>query len=195
MGLRQDSTERPYSAGIALAGALAVVGLAILDWMRPYLAFRSHVANGLAFAVIMLVAPWGAVAFARDLSNKWPRRVGTIATEVVAIVALPLVLFGACDAAAAPWERISTIETGRHTVAIYLTNCGVPCSFGLVVRQEREILPGVLIVRDLDNFYPYYPRADPETEILGPDALRITLSEDGDWAPGRSRVYHLTMLP
>lgn len=33
-------------------------------------------------------------------------------------------------------------------------NGGATTDFGVVVRQERTIFPGILLVRDLDEFYP-----------------------------------------
>ena len=52
------------------------------------------------------------------------------------------------------FEPVWRQQRGVSELVLYRTNCGAPCSFGLVLRQERRIVPGVRAVRRLDGWYP-----------------------------------------
>ena len=52
------------------------------------------------------------------------------------------------------FEPVWRQQRGASELVLYRTNCGAPCSFGLVLRQERRIVPGVRAVRRLDGWYP-----------------------------------------
>ena len=42
--------------------------------------------------------------------------------------------------------------------------------YGVAIRQERPILPGVLLVRELDRIYPCY---SADLQIIGPHQLQV----------------------
>ena len=52
------------------------------------------------------------------------------------------------------FEPVWREQRGASELVLYRTNCGAPCSFGLVLRQERRIVPGVRAVRRLAGWYP-----------------------------------------
>jgi len=52
------------------------------------------------------------------------------------------------------FERQNAIPTPFGLVALYVTNGGATTAFGIIVRQECRVLPGVLIVRELADEYP-----------------------------------------
>jgi hypothetical protein len=54
------------------------------------------------------------------------------------------------------FEPLSERQWNGSHVRFYRTNGGATTDYGLVIRQERAILPGVLLVRRLDDFYPCY---------------------------------------
>ena len=44
--------------------------------------------------------------------------------------------------------------SASHNATLYRTNCGAPCSFGLLLIEERRVVPGVKQVRRLGDWYP-----------------------------------------
>jgi hypothetical protein len=61
-------------------------------------------------------------------------------------------------------------------LVLYRTNCGVPCSFGLVLRQERRLVPGVRVARVIAEWYP----ADSATlTFLSPQLVRLDIAPYG----------------
>ena len=54
------------------------------------------------------------------------------------------------------FEPIRSLEIQHSRVVIYPTDGGATTSFGLVGRQEKRLLPGVLLVRNICNVYPGY---------------------------------------
>lgn len=54
-------------------------------------------------------------------------------------------------------ERVQSVRLGLTTLNAYQTNGGATTSYGMIVRQELQILPGILIVRQLADEYPPQP--------------------------------------
>jgi hypothetical protein len=79
---------------------------------------------------------------------------------------------GESDIGFAPIHRISLPHGGA--LVVYRTNCGATCDFGIVVRQERALIPGLLLVR---NVYGKYPAHDALVEITAPDRARVQMRE------------------
>ena len=51
-------------------------------------------------------------------------------------------------------ERVQSVPLGTTTLNAYRTDGGATERYGMIVRQELETLPGVLIVRQLASEYP-----------------------------------------
>ena len=66
---------------------------------------------------------------------------------------------------------------GTQVVA-YRTDGGATTDFGIVVRQQRRLMPGLLVVRDL---YSEYDAHDARLEVAGPAAVRVIMDRaDGE---------------
>jgi hypothetical protein len=78
--------------------------------------------------------------------------------------------------------------TGKDHRFAYRTNGGAATAFGVDIRQERRLIPGVLLVRRLDYFYPCY-KLDVTSMEVG-ISLRNTESECRDFQ-GERRDYRL----
>ena len=78
------------------------------------------------------------------------------------------------------FEPMLRQRSGSTDLVVYRTNCGAPCSFGLVLRQERRILPGVRIARRLAN---WYPAASATLTPLSPQLIRVQVAPYGDRRP------------
>ena len=69
------------------------------------------------------------------------------------------------------FKLIEYVDEPSYKVEIYQTDCGAPCHYGIAVRQERQILPGVLLVREFPGFYPAHSAS---IERLGQNRIRLS---------------------
>jgi hypothetical protein len=175
-------------ATIVLSCIAAAVVLVLLNWRRPFLRLEPAYLNNVVFGATCL-SPWLAVY----LVGRLPHAAARIALRTIficaGVVLFPLAMGSLMGSG---WSDLGTIETGRHIVKLYETNCGAPCSFGVAVRQERRLIPGVVLVRDL---YGFYPAAWPTYTVINPDSIRVEVPAYGGRAPARSRTYRLYDLP
>lgn len=68
------------------------------------------------------------------------------------------------------FEKIKTLELSKSSVNVYRTDGGATTDFGIIVRQEMKVLPGILIVK---QFYNEYHKYDIELARIGGDSLRL----------------------
>jgi hypothetical protein len=175
---------------------LVVFGLTLWNWLYPFLRLESQLLNYAAFSALCL-SIWLGLYPALTIRRDGLRVLTSMSVILVGLLALPL----ACIAAGATavsllsepdpgLEVLASVPMGNQVVVIHRTNCGAPCAFGIGVRRERRILPGLLRVQQLPGFYP----ADTASYTVV-DAHTIEISVP-DYAPHRrspvaSRVYHL----
>jgi hypothetical protein len=85
------------------------------------------------------------------------------------------------DGLDASFEQLEVVPLPAGQLAIYRTNGGATTSFGISVRQECRILPGVLRVRNVWGAYPAY---EVRTQVLSPDRVRFSSPAYSDRRPG-----------
>lgn len=93
--------------------------------------------------------------------NKPVRVTAIILFGLWAVLSLPSIFFGIVDTYAViqnggidpAFETVSSTNVGSARVVIYRTNGGATTAFGIVVRAEKVILPGVYLGHDLLNIY------------------------------------------
>lgn len=139
--------------------ALALFLAAYANERAPVLRLASAVANALAFLGASAL-PWAAlVAGQRVLRGRAsaahalllaPVLLGTIPLGTCALLTAGDTARRGVDHSFAPRR---TLRLGPARVRVYRTNCGAPCDFGVVVRHERALLPGLLLVRDVGRWY------------------------------------------
>ena len=173
---------------IILSCIAAAVFLVLLNWRSPILRLEPAYLNNVAFAATCL-SPWLAVYLVGGFRNAAARIALRTIFLWAGVVLLPLAIGSLIGGGRG---HLGTINTGRHIVKLYETNCGAPCSFGVAVRQERRLIPGVLLVRDLHGFYP---AAAPTYTVINPDSIRVDVPAYGGSDPARSRAYRLYDLP
>jgi hypothetical protein len=89
--------------------------------------------------------------------NGWRLACAGIGLFPAVLVALCLAIGSLAESLFKPgFERTHHIEIGWTQVAAYQTNGGAMTSFGMIVRQERRLFPGVMLIRELANVYPAY---------------------------------------
>src|SRR4051812_9436995 len=183
-----DSTRRTRAETIALSCIAAAVFLVLLNWRSAFLRLEPAYLNSVVFAATCLT-PWLGVFLAGRFRHAAARIALRTTFLCAGVVLLPLAIGSLMGGA---WRDLGTIDTGRHIVKLYETDCGAPCSFGVAVRQERRLIPGVVLVRDL---YGFYPAQTPTYKVISPDSIRVDVPPYAGRAPARSRTYRLYDLP
>ncbi len=169
--------------------ALLCGGSAIFFWQlrHPFLRFGSPVLNQLLGFALAFCLPWLTVIAIFRIGRWWSTAAGFI-------VALPLllytfVLFVVAIMAGSVYQnghdlsfdRFAETPWNGSAVRFYRTDGGATTDYGVVIRQERAVFPGVLVVRRVDDFYPCYEMdaipTDPGVAITGKDSDCTALSE------------------
>jgi hypothetical protein len=176
MRLQIQKVPRPFVwAGVLLAiWALMVWN----DW-NAALRWDSPTLNA-ACLLIAYLFPWLSLGLVLWGSS------GRLRITAVVVLALPLlftVIFGpfvllhltsvqADGDKDSSFELLAAVPVEGGRVAIYRTNCGATCAFGIAVRQERRLFWRLLLVRDLGGFY----RAEEARyEALSSRSVRVSV--------------------
>lgn len=172
--------------GIALA---TVYALGMLNWSTPVLRFSAPLANALTLALLQLI-PFALLVMATSADSRRARILWYVGLTPLALCAALLGSCAALQSAAivhhgldSSFERIEVMPLESGRLAFYRTNGGAMTSFGISVRWECRLVPGLLWVRDVWEAYPAY-RAS--AEVLGHDRIRFTAPAYGDRRPSRS---------
>jgi hypothetical protein len=175
-------------ATLALLGIATGFCVVMLNWRNPFLRLEPSYVNNVIFGATCL-SPWLVLFLVRPFRHAAARIVLRTMSVAAGVALLPLAIGAFAGGVRAD---LGTIDTGRHTVKLYETNCGAPCSFGVAVRQERRVIPGFLLVRQLDGFYA---AVSPTYAVINQDSIHIEVPAYGDRAPARLQAYRLYDLP
>lgn len=168
--------ELVSNAKVLLAGLVLVVLLLLNTWF-PRLRCEWRVADYI-FALVVFVSP---IVLASLALSARPRRLG-ILVAALGFTMIPILAIGFFKAAfgfvftALHGQDLSFLPTaeiwqGAVRVRAFQTDGGTTTDYGLWVRQERRIFPGILIVRDLHNVY--HARGGSLT-FIAPGVIRVT---------------------
>jgi len=162
-------------AGVLLASWVLMVWN---DW-NAALRWNSPTLNA-ASLLIAYLFPWLSLGLVL-----WRSR-GRLRITAVVVLAVPLLytlIFGplvflhlvsvqADGDKDSSFEFLAAVPVEGGRVAIYRTNCGATCAFGIAVRQERRLFWRLVLVRHLGGFY----RADDARyEALSPRRVRVSV--------------------
>ena len=174
---------------------LAGFGAIVANWHYEVLRFSSPALNALAL-LAGLALPVVALVVAASRLTGWRRALGVallalaVVYSLVASFVVTMHLASVIDDGTdRSFESLGTVAVEGGRVGVYRTNCGATCNYGVAVRHERPLLPGVLLVRRLQGFYPAYQAA---FEALGPRTVRVSIPGNGQRTAAdtvRSRVY------
>jgi hypothetical protein len=194
----ETQSSPPRRRPIASIGLLLVgFGAIVANWHHEALRFSSPVLNALALLAGLALPIVALVVAASRLAGWWR---GTALVLLVLPVVyslfagflvtfhLAMVIDGGTDRS---FEALGAVPVEGGRVGVYRTNCGATCNYGVAVRQEHPLMPGVLLVRRLPGFYPAYKAT---LEPLGPRAVRVSVPPNGQRSGSdtvRSRVYIL----
>src|SRR5260221_9586327 len=166
-----------------IAIASAVFALGILNAFFPILRFSNDLANQVAI-IFILIIPLIVFLLSFFIPNKRVKIV--LIVTLLPVVGLCLIgqffLWTAFTVSARgdyrPFDPISTVAVNGTQIIAYRTDGGATTDFGIVVRQQRRLMPGLLIVR---NLYSEYHAYDARLEVAGPAAVRVIMDRaDGE---------------
>jgi hypothetical protein len=179
--------------GLLLLGLLVVLANAAFPLVR----FRNELANVIVGAISLLL-PFVAAVFV--LMVPFPRR--SLTAGIAIVLLLLLTLF--CTFGLFVWsfpisetyrtgvnpefQQIASVPMDRYSVNIYLTDCGTPCSSGIYILQEKQIFPGVLLVRKL---YDFDPAREATYKVLGNNTIRVDVPAYDERNGAQSVIFRL----
>jgi hypothetical protein len=137
--------------------------LAKANWDHPVLRFDSPMANHLVLA-LALFTPVAAFIVTWRATHGWRRAVALLALApllLIGSIAGAVIVLDTVFGAAELWagqdgalEVWGIQEIGATRVVAYRTNCGATCAYGIQLRVERRIVPGLRLVRSEGSWYP-----------------------------------------
>ena len=144
------------------------------------------------FALCLNQIPLILLCVALTVGRRW-KIVASLALLPLVLTSLVISLFTALslqdislDGVDPGFERIETIEWAGTRIQVYRTNAGAPTPFGIAVRHEMTVLPGILLVKTI---YSNGRAEDPTVHLAGKDRLQIDIPKQGpDRTPEKCQV-------
>lgn len=143
-------------AHVLAFGCLGLFGLNTFGGVE----LTSWRAQALGQLVLWAVAPAALLGLAATIVHRGLRVSLVILASLVCVVCFvgvgaSLLIDGVPHGDIDPsFQPVSRTAIGPSTLVLYRTNCGAPCSFGLVLQQEWRLVPGVKVARRLGDWYP-----------------------------------------
>jgi hypothetical protein len=159
-----DAMHGPGLAERWKAVALLGGGSAIFFWQlrHPIIRLEWPVANELLGFALGLSLPWLTAAAIFRIGRWWSKTIALIAVIPLLLYSAVFLLGSAMTGFAykkgrdLSFDRFAETHWKGSEVRFYRTDGGATTDFGVVIRQERSLIPGVVLVRRLDDFYPCY---------------------------------------
>jgi hypothetical protein len=166
--MHQQTLAPRWTVALLLAG-----GSAIFFWQlrHPIVRFESSVANEILGFALGLCLPWLTAAEIFRIGRWWSKAIAFTAVIPLLLYSGVFLLGSAMTGSTykngrdLSFDRFAEAHWKGSEVRFYRTNGGATTDFGVVIRQERSLLPGVLLVRRLDDFYPCYSLDAASTDI------------------------------
>jgi hypothetical protein len=147
----------------------------------PTIRFSSRMANYLV-VLLTCVFPWIGLRYVLELRNEWK-------WGIACVMVFPLLLWSLISGAGTALSMlvddtrtIAQVQMGRYHVGIYADNEGGT----VLVRQERSLLRGLMVVRDLDSFLD---TDDASCRVVATNTLQIEVPV---YTMGKDFEYHRT---
>jgi hypothetical protein len=188
--------NRPSASSSRGSAALLASASTIFLWQlrHPVVRFASPVANELFGFVLGLCLPWLTVVAIFRIGRWWSKAAAVAALLPLLVYSFVFLLFSTMAGFAyrnghdLSFDRFAETHWKESVVGFYRTNGGATTDFGVVIQQEKVLLPGVLLVRKLDDFSPCGSLDGTATD------LGITVTDQGSKCSGfsgRRRDYLL----
>jgi hypothetical protein len=150
-------------SGRGVWAALPSAATALFLWQlrHPAIRFSSPLVNFVIGSALAFVLPWGAARMLWSAGRRhWSRviRVCIVALlipySLIALVGSAMSAFAFRGGHDLSFDRVAELPWDGTFVRLYRTDGGATTDYGIVVRHERGIVPGIMLVRTLDLFYP-----------------------------------------
>jgi hypothetical protein len=141
--------------------ALLLIGNALFFWQlrHPIIRFTSPVVNEVLGFMLGLSLPW-LMGVAIFRVGRWGKVIAVLAVIPLVLYSVVFLLGSAMTASAFKngrdrgFEQFAETSWRGSAIRLYRTDGGATTDFGVVIRQERSLLPSMELVRDIDVFYP-----------------------------------------
>jgi hypothetical protein len=155
----QDNKPAALSRRLTNVG-LIFVAIVLFIWQlgHPVLRFTRPIFNDILGWTLAFSLPWFAGAAIYCLGRWWSKALAVVLVIPLLVYSL-LVFFGLAvagpvykDGHDLSFDRFAETGWKGSLVRLYRTNGGATTDYGVVLRHERVIVPGILVVRSLDAF-------------------------------------------
>jgi hypothetical protein len=133
---------------------LAATALFFVQVRHPVVISSSRVVNEAIGCALAFILPWLVLVRISFLWRWWARALAIVLVLPLLLYTFVAPFFMLILTNSSVFDRFAETEWKRSAVRQYRVNGGATTDFGVEIRHERAILPGVLIVRTLDTFYP-----------------------------------------
>lgn len=157
--------ERQRSRSAIRKAVLLCCGSALFFFQIPYpfLRLAWPVLNDLVGVALAAALPLITMIAIFRIGRWWSKAVVILATLPVLLFYLVFALGASVLAVVyghsghdASFERFSELQWKDTRVGLYRTNGGATTDYGVVIRHEKTLIPGLLLVRNVDSIYPCY---------------------------------------
>jgi hypothetical protein len=157
--------------GVKLVILLSIASVIFL-WQvgHPIIRFSSPILNDFVGHFIALVLPWFAALAVLRIRRRLPRLFTITAALFLLCYSLAVILSSAMayfsyeNGHDLGFEQFENIGWKGSSVRLYRTDGGATTDYGVVIRQERNVLPGIMLIRPIDTFYHCYSLSATSTE-------------------------------
>jgi len=118
--------------------------------------FASPVVNELLGLGLGLGLPWWTAVAIFRIGRWWSKAAAMVAVLPLLLYSFVVLLVSAMTRFDHSFERIAETHWKGSDIRFYRKNGGATTDFGVVIRQEKTVFPGVLLVREVDDLYPCY---------------------------------------
>ncbi|MDN5316698.1 MAG: hypothetical protein PWR08_822 [Thermoanaerobacterium sp.] len=155
--------------------AIYILWILNLDYFYPFIRFKSLKLNdifSLCIQIIPLILLINGFRF-KHISAKIANSAVSIILIVISTTIAAIMLFATITLNVnEAFMPIHDIKFDSSSVVVYRTNFGATTDYGITVRQEKEIIKGVLLVKNLvrkDHVYDISVKklSDNAVEVMG----------------------------
>ncbi|WP_434632476.1 hypothetical protein PQ689_11990 [Thermoanaerobacterium thermosaccharolyticum] len=155
--------------------AIYILWILNLDYFYPFIRFKSLKLNdifSLCIQIIPLILLINGFRF-KHISAKIANSAVSIILIVISTTIAAIMLFATITLNVnEAFMPIHNIKFDSSSVVVYRTNFGATTDYGITVRQEKEIIKGVLLVKNLvrkDHVYDISVKklSDNAVEVMG----------------------------
>jgi hypothetical protein len=172
--------------------AILCAGYLFFLWQcsHPVFRFEWPFANDVAGLLLAVALPWLAMTAVVCYERWWTTAIGMIAALPLLLYSFAVLLFalpswpGAIAGHDPGFDQFAETRWQKSVIRLYRTDGGATTDFGVVVRQERDLVPGILLVRTIDSYYPC------DSVVVRNTSGGIVITEADDYRADSPQLRH-----